>query len=118
MDVTATDRDVERVVLESRLSSIGRRVARMIGHSWMDSTCRSWTIAVANDWRALESSVTRRATGWTMTVAGATTLLVQWLGAGRQEPTTRVLPILVAGCGLVFWWLSGRRSQTDGRQRS
>jgi hypothetical protein len=118
IDVTATDRSVERVVMESRLGSIGRRAAQMFGASWTDSTCRSWAIAIANDWRALDSSATLRATGWTMTVAAATTLMEQWLGAGRQEPTTRVLPILVAACGLVFWWLSGRRSKTDGRQRS
>jgi hypothetical protein len=113
-----TDRDVERVVLESRLASIGRRAARIIRASWLDSTCRSWAIAVANDWRALDSGVTLRAIGWTMIVTAATTLLVQWLGAGRQEPTTRVLPIFVAACGLVFWWLAGRRSNRDGRQRS
>ncbi len=118
IDVTAADRDVERAVVESRLGSIGRRAARITRASWMDSRCRSWTIAVTNDWWALDSRVTLRAIGWTMTVAAATTLLVQWLGAGREEPTTRVLPICVAACGLVFWWLAARRSNRDGRQPS
>jgi hypothetical protein len=116
IDVTATDRVVERAVQESRLGSIGRAVARITRHSWRDSTSRSLAMAVANDWRALDSAATLRATGWTMTVAAATTVLVQWLGAGDQEPITRVLPIFVAACGLVFWW-AGRRSNTDGRQR-
>jgi hypothetical protein len=118
IDVTETDRDVERVVLESRLGSIGRRAAEITRTFWMDSRCRAWTIAIANEWRTLDSAESIRATGWTMTVAAATTLLVQWLGAGRQEPATRVLPIFVAACGLVLWWLAGRRSNTDGRQRS
>ena len=118
IDVTATDRDVERVVLESRLGSIGRRAVQIARASWMDSRCRSWAVGVANDWRALDSGIALRAVGWTMTVAATTTLVGQWLGAGRQEPTTRVLPISVAACGLVFWWLAGRRSNRDGRQRS
>jgi hypothetical protein len=117
VDVTETDRAVEHVVLASRLASIGRRAVRISRASWMDSACRSWAIAVANDWRALDSAATLRAAGWTMIVAATATLLVQWLGAGRQEPTTRVLPIFVAACGLAFWWLAGRRSTTGGRQR-
>ena len=91
------------LLLESRLGAICRRAARIIRASWMDSRCRSWAIAAANDWRALDSGVTLRALGWTMLVTAATTLLVQWLG--RPGPTTRGLPrcgrlrarILVAG---------------------
>jgi hypothetical protein len=117
IDVTAADRVVERAVVESRLGSISRRVARIARDSWMNSTSRSWAIAVANDWRALDSAATLRAGGLTITVAAATTVLVQRLGAGEQEPTTLILPAFVAACGLVFLWLAGRRSHTDGRQR-
>jgi hypothetical protein len=56
-----------------------------------------------------------RAIGWTMTVAASTTLVVQWVGAGSQEPNTRVLPLVMAACGLVLWRLANGRSSTDGR---
>jgi hypothetical protein len=43
---------------------------------------------------------------------------VQRLGGGRVEPTTSILPIVVAVGGLVLSWLAGRRSSPDGRRRS
>jgi len=47
-----------------------------------------------------------------------TTLIVQRLGGARVEPTTIVVPIVVAVGGLVMCFLAGRRSTPDGRHGS
>ncbi len=113
-----SDRDVERLFAESRLGWYGRRIAHAVRASWLESTCRSWMTAVAIDWRPLDAAVALRAAGWTTTVAAVTTLIVQRLGGGRVEPTTSVVPIVVAVGGLVLPWLAGRRSPPDGRHGS
>jgi len=43
---------------------------------------------------------------------------VQRLGGARVEPTTIIVPIVVAVGGLVMCFLAGRRSTRDGRHGS
>jgi hypothetical protein len=109
------DRDVERLFAESRLGWLGRRAAQAVRASWLDSRCRSWITAFAADWRPLGIGMALRAAGWLAIVAAATTLIVQRLGGTRVEPSTSVLPVVVAAGGLVLSWLGARRSARDGR---
>jgi hypothetical protein len=113
-----SDRDVERLFVESRLGRFGQRVARAARASWLDSQCRVWAVATVSGWQSLDVAGALRAAGWTVAVAAATTLIVQGFGGGRQEPTTRVLPVVAAAGGLVLQWLASRRSNPDGRQGS
>lgn len=91
--------------MESGLASLVLRIAHAVRASWLDSRIRSFAVAAASEWRSLDSAAARRAAGWTMTVAAVTSLLVGWLGAGRGEPVTRVLPMAAAAAGLVLCWL-------------
>lgn len=113
-----SDREVERLFAESRLGWFGRRITHAVRTSWLESWCRSWITAVTTDWRRLDAPVALRAAGWTTTVAAVTTLIVQRLGGERVEPTTSVVPIVVAAGGLVMCLLAGRRSTPDGRHGS
>jgi len=113
-----SDRDVEGLFAESRLGWFVRRVEHAVRTSWLESRCRSSLAAFTIDWRRLDATVALRAAGWTTTVAAVTTLIVQRLGGARVEPTTIIVPIVVAVGGLVMCFLAGRRSTPDGRHWS
>lgn len=113
-----SDREVERLLAESWLGWFGRRIDHAVAMSWLSSRCRSWMTGLASDWRPLGVAVALRAAGWTATVAAVTTLVAQRFGGGRVEPTTTVVPIVVAVGGLVVFWLAGRHSSPDGRHGS
>jgi hypothetical protein len=113
-----SDRDVERLFVESRLGWFGRRIEHAVRTSWLESRCRSSITAFTIDWRRLDATVALRAAGWTTTVAALTTLIVQRLGGERVEPATSVVPIVAAAGGLVLCVLAGRRSTPDGRHGS
>jgi hypothetical protein len=114
VDVSKSDRPVDRLVLESRLGRLGARAALTIRTSWSDSRCRARLSAIESVWRSADMVVTLRATGWIMMVSAATTLILQPFGSLGDEGTTRILPMGVATAGLTLSWLAGRLSSRTG----
>jgi hypothetical protein len=110
-DLAKSDQAFERLLVGSRLWSIGDRMTRRVEAAWLDSTLRCVTRAIVN------GSAQRRVIGWTMMVAAMTVVVAQALGAGRTEPLASIAPLFIAITGLVLWFnpFVARLSKKPGR---
>jgi hypothetical protein len=113
-DTAGCDREVERLVRESRLSSLARRMAATIGDAWRQSGSRAITLALVNGLMPAPAAAAIRAAGWTMTVASATALTLNVFRPQPPGPLTWVVPAVIAAAGVVMMAASAPLARAFG----
>jgi hypothetical protein len=116
-DTAGCDREVERLVRESWLSSLARRVAATIGNAWRQSRSRAITLALASGLMPAPTASAIRAAGWTMTVASATALTLNAFRPQPSGPFTWVVPALVAAAGVLMMAASAALARAFGEHQ-
>jgi hypothetical protein len=113
-DIVACDREVDRLVRESWLSSLARGVAVTIGEAWRQSRSRAITLALVNVLMPAPPAAAIRAAGWTTTVAGATALTLNVFRPLSSGPLTWVVPSVAAAVGVVMMAASAPLARAFG----
>jgi hypothetical protein len=113
-DTAGCDREVERLVRESWLSSLARRVAATIGDAWRRSRSRAITLALTSGLMPAPAAAAIRAAGWTVTVASATALTLNAFRPQPSGPLTWVVPAIVAAAGVVMMVASAALARAFG----
>jgi hypothetical protein len=105
-----SDQAFERLLVGSRLWSIGDRTTRRVVAVWLDSKLRCVTQAI------VIACSQRRVIGWIMMVAAFTVFIARALGAGRIEPLASIAPLFIGIAGLVLWFnpFAARLSKKPG----
>jgi hypothetical protein len=116
-DTAGCDREVERLVRESWLSSLARRVAAAIGEAWRQSRSRAITLALASGLMPAPAAAGIRAAGWTMTVASATAFTLNVFRPQPLGPLTWVVPAIVAAAGVVMMAASAALARAFGERQ-
>jgi hypothetical protein len=115
-DVDATDRQFERLLLESSLWSFGDRIARNVRAGWLDSKLRSVTHTFVRDGKLSEPVPALQFLGCMMTIAAVTTLGAQTFVAGRLEPLGWAAPLIVAIGGVVLSRIASRIREVGSKK--
>jgi len=116
-DTAGCDREVERLVRESWLSSLARRVAATIGEAWRQSRSRAITLALASGLMPAPAAAAIRAAGWMMAVASATALTLNVFKPQPSGPLTWVVPTLVAAAGVSMMAASAALARAFGERQ-
>jgi hypothetical protein len=116
-DTAGCDREVERLVRESWLSSLARRVGATIGDAWRQSRSRAITLELAGRLMPAPAAAAIRAAGWTMTVASATALTLNAFRPQPSGPLTWVVPAIVAAAGVMMMAASAALARAFGERQ-
>jgi len=116
-DTAGSDREVERLVHESRLSSLVRHVAATVREAWRQSRSRAIALALIRDLVPAPAAAAFRAAGWTMTVASATALTLNVFRPLSPGPLTWIVPAVVAAAGMMMMVASAALARAFGARR-
>ena len=111
---------LERLARASWIGSLADRAAAAIGREWRRSRSRAAVLALGGLLMPSPPAATVRVAGWTITVASATTLILNAIKPASPGPLSWVVPAVVGVAGVLLMAASAPlgRAYDDRRLRT